>query len=161
MEPHPLTHMIKFRIRNRSRLAKFRYQKVYFLYRGLDSPIDSQIDHDQESVVLNIKMRTNNEYCHGQTKLTRQEMWILDDRVINSYDEYCNFKKESRVTLSELYSKMKDDDNRYYEEKIERIEYAIEKLKDSYEDYKSKYEIQKRIMNGTLQEYLDYLEDDF
>lgn len=117
-----------------------------------------QLDREYESVVLNVKYRTNKEYYNCK-KLLRQEMWILNDRMEQAYIEYVNFIEEVKPELSDLYDKMKKSDLEYYEERIERIEYAMDKYNDNYEDYKSKYRMQMHIVNGTLQQYLEDLDD--
>lgn len=156
LESHPLTHLINLGIRNRYR--SFRYGFVTFLF-DLDWPENSGVNQTYKSVVRNVELRTNREYYRGE-KLTTQEMWILNERKEESFQKYISAINENRDELRSLRQKMKESDNEeYYEERIERIEYCISSYEDDYDCYQQKYEIQEHNRNGTLQEYLDNLDD--
>ncbi len=143
LEPHPTTHMIRYMFVNRSN-TKFRYQKVHFLY-DLDR-LSLPIEHNYQLVIYDIEERTNKDY-YRRKKLTRQEMWILNERKNEAYNEYISADKKASVELFKL-----DE---------EQIEYYISIYKDIYDDFKSKYEMQEHNRNGTMQQYIDDLYEYF
>jgi hypothetical protein len=147
LEPHPTTHMIRYMFVNRSN-TKFRYQKVHFLY-DLDR-LSLPIERNYQLVIYDIKERTNKDY-YRRKKLTRQEMWILNERKNEAYNEYISVDKKS----VELYEKNNN------EEQIERLQYYKSIYKDIYDEFKNKYEMQEHNRNGTLQQYIDDLYEYF
>ena len=82
---------------NRSN-TRFIYQKVHFLY-DLDR-LSLPIERNYNLVIYDIKERTNKDY-YKRKKLTRQEMWILNERKNDAYNEYISVDKKS----VELYEK--------------------------------------------------------
>jgi hypothetical protein len=89
-------------------------------------------------------------------KLTRQEMWILNDRKDESFHKYISATNQYSGKLSELRKKRNESyDDEYYDEIIDRIEYCISSYREDYEEYESKCEIQEHNRNGTLQRYID------
>ena len=149
LEPHPTTHMIRYMFVNRSN-TKFRYQKVHFLY-DLDR-LSLPIERNYQLVIYDIKERTNKDY-YRRKKLTRQEMWILNERKNEAYNEYISVDKKASAELFKLDEK-KDND-------VERLEYYVSIYKDIYDDFKSKYEMQEHNRNGTMQQYIDDLYEYF
>ena len=161
LEPHPTTHIIRFMFVNRSN-TKFRYQKVHFLY-DLDR-LSLPIERNYQLVIYDIKERTNKDYYRSK-KLTSQEMWILNERKNEAYNDFVQTETKSQNELSRLYKKLDGINDivhkEYYKENIERIEYYISYCKEIYDDFKSKYTMQEHNRNGTLQQYIDELDEYF
>jgi len=159
LESHPLMHLINFRARNRYIYDRTK-GSVTFLF-DLNFPANSAPNQAYESLILEVNSRTNKEYYTGK-KLTRQEMWILNERKDESFNEYISAKKQNCDKLSEIRKKKKEsDDDEYYDERIDRIEYCISSYEEDYEDYESKCEMQEHNRNGTLQRYIEDRNDYF
>lgn len=151
LEPHPTAYMIHFYYRNRNtRCMRLRLQFLFDIDR-LSLPIES----DYKAVIQNIESRTNKYYY--KKKLTRQEMWVLNKRKTEAYNDFISACEETQIELSRLYGKLDGCNDighkEYYEENIERMEYYISVCKEIYLDFKQKYIIQEHNRNGTLDDY--------
>jgi hypothetical protein len=159
LEPHPTSYMIHFYYRNRSRVWR-RYSNIQFLFDLHRLTLSNERDY--EAVVQTIQLRTN-KYYYKSKKLTKQEMWVLNERKMEAYNDFVQAETKSQNELSRLYGKLdgcNDNDHKeYYEENIERIEYYVSYCKEIYLDFKEKYIMQEHNRNGTLQEYIDDLYD--
>jgi hypothetical protein len=119
-------------------------------------------ERDYEAVVQNIDLRTNN-YYYTSKKLTKQEMWVLNERKMEAYNDLISARTKSQNELSKLYEKLDGcndiDHKECYEHNIERIENYLSYCEEIYLDFKEKYIMQEHNRNGTLQEYIDDLYD--
>lgn len=141
LEPHPTSYMIHFYYRNRTRLMKNKLQFLFDIDR-----LTLSIERDFQSVVRSIESRTNKYYY--SKKLTRQEMWVLNERKTEAYNKFVSTREETQIELSKLYEKLDGcndiDHKEYYEERIERIYYYVLNCKEIYLDFKQKIQEHNR-----------------
>jgi len=141
LEPHPTSYMIHFYYRNRTRLMTNKLQFLFDIDR-----LTLSIERDFQSVVRSIESRTNKYYY--SKKLTRQEMWVLNERKTEAYNKFVSAREETQIELSKLYEKLdgcNDNDHKeYYEERIERINYYVSIRKELYLDFKEKIQEHNR-----------------
>lgn len=141
LEPHPTSHMIHFYYRNRTRLMRNKLQFLFDIDR-----LTLSIERDFQSVVRSIESRTDKNYY--SKKLTRQEMWVLNERKTEAYNKFVSAREETQIELSKLYEKLDGcndiDHKEYYEERIERINYYVSICKELYLDFKEKIQEHNR-----------------
>ena len=110
--------------------------KLQFLF-DIDR-LTLSIERDFQSVVRSIESRTDKNYY--SKKLTRQEMWVLNERKTEAYNKFVSAREETQIELSKLYEKLDGcndiDHKEYYEERIERIDYYVLNCKEIYLDFK-------------------------
>ena len=153
LEPHPTTDLIKFFSMYKFRLENMCDKKVNIL-QWIHRPQNYKFD----KMIEEIRSRTDNSYLgRSMPKLLGCELAIIKNEMDNAFEKYNNCKIESLKYLRSLTDE--HGDKFYFEEMMETkrdyIEYSIDKYKEDYEDWKTKYKQALKKKDGTLEGYLD------